>query len=574
VLKLLEIKELRVSYGRDVVLNGIDLELKSGETLAIVGESGTGKTTLGLSIMRLVEGTVRGSICFNGKDLLTLPDKEMQQIRWSQIAMAFQNANNVLNPVYTVLNQIAEPMVEHGLKSKEGARDRAGDLLRYFGFPRDRFSAYPHQLSGGEQQRVLLAMASANNPELLILDEPLSSLDASSRTEVGNLLKGIDRHCSKLVATHDLDTAAKLADRMAVLYGGKIVEVGPTPDMLSRPRHPYTRALIRAYPNMTTVKDLQGIKGRMTRPVSGCPFHPRCTQAIDICRTKLPKLVWNERRQIACHRGGIVTLMATKNLTKSFGSLRAVDSVNLHIEAGETLALVGQTGSGKTTLAKTIMGLHQPTEGDVYLEGIKVDGRGKDFYKRVQMVFQNPGESLSHRLSVLEAVMEPLDIQEIGTKEKRRERAIHVLGEVELPQTDDFLNKYPHQLSGGEMQRLAIARALVLDPVLLIADEPTAFLDASVQAKILKLLLNLQEQRGLSMLYITHDIAAARKVSDRIAVMLNGKIIEEGSSNEIITAPKQGYTKSLLRAASALDSTGSNGIEQPTLHPGLDEGVL
>jgi len=554
---LLEIKDLRVSYGQDVVLNGIDLELKSGETLAIVGESGTGKTTLGLSIMRLVEGTVRGTIRFNGKDLLTLSDNEMQQIRWSQIAMVFQNANNVLNPIYTVLNQIMEPMIEHGLKSKKEAQDRAAELLGYFGLPQNRFTAYPHQLSGGEQQKVLLAMAMANDPELLILDEPLSSLDAAARAEVGNLIRETDKHCAKLLATHDLDTVSKLADRMAVLYGGKIIEAGPSQDVLSRPRHPYTRALIRAYPNMTTVKDLQGIKGQMARPVSGCPFHPRCTQAIDICRTEVPKLVWNQGRHIACHRGGIITLLSTKNLTKCFGSLKAIESVSLHIEAGETLSLVGQTGSGKTTLAKTIMGLHQPTEGDVYLEGAKVDSRGRDFYKRVQMVFQNPGESLSHRLSVLEAVVEPLDIQEIGTGEERKEKARQVLGEVELPRTNDFLSKYPHQLSGGEMQRVAIARALVLDPALLIADEPTAFLDASIQAKILKLLLNLQEQRGLSMLYITHDIAAARKVSDRIAIMLNGKIIEEGSSNEIVAAPKQGYTRSLLRAASTLRSTKS-----------------
>ena len=410
-------------------------------------------------------------------------------------------------------------------------------------------------------------MALANDPQLLILDEPLSSLDAATRAGVGSLLKGIDGHCTKLVATHDLDTASKLADRVAVLYGGKIIELGSTQDVLSRPRHPYTRALIRAYPNMTTVKDLQGIKGRMTRPVSGCPFHPRCTQAIDICQNETPQLVWKGGRQIACHRGGIITLLSTKNLTKSFGSLKAVDSVNLHIEAGETLALAGQTGSGKTTLAKTIMGLHQPDDGGVYLEEVRVDNRGKDFYKRVQMVFQNPGESLSHRLSVLEAVMEPLDIQGIGAKEERRKKAIQVLGEVELPQTGDFLNKYPHQLSGGEMQRLAIARALVLDPALLIADEPTAFLDASVQAKILKLLLNLQEQRGLSMLYITHDIAAARKVSDRIAIMLDGKITEEGPSNEIIAAPKQDYTRSLLSAASALHSNESSSVERQTLNP-------
>ncbi len=546
---MLEIKDLKVSYGGDVILNGIDLKLEPGETLAIVGESGTGKTTLGLSIMRLVEGTVQGTIRSNGENLLSLTDKEMQPIRWSQIAMAFQNANNVLNPVYTVLNQIMEPMVEHGLKSREEARDRAAELLGYFGLPQARSSAYPHQLSGGEQQRVLLAMAMANNPELLILDEPLSSLDAASRAEVANLLKETDEHRTKLVSTHDLDTASKLAERMAVLYGGKIIESGPTRDMLSRPRHPYTRALIRAYPNMTTVKDLQGIKGRMTRPVSGCPFHPRCTQAIDICSKETPELLpTGHGREVACHRGGIITLLSTRNLSKSFGSLKAVDSVNLHIEGGETLALVGQSGSGKTTLAKMIMGLHQPTEGAVYLEDVRVSNRGKDFFRKVQMIFQNPGESLSHRLSVLEAVMEPLEVQGMGTSEERKNKAMRVLGEVELPQTEDFLHKYPHHLSGGEMQRVVIGRALVLDPALLIADEPTSFLDASVQAKILKLLLNLQEQRGLSMLYITHDIAAARKVSDRIAVMLDGRIIEEGPSNEIVAVPKRDYTKRLLNA--------------------------
>jgi peptide/nickel transport system ATP-binding protein len=552
VPKLLEIKDLRVNYGQDIVLSGLDLELPPGEILAIVGESGAGKTSLGLSIMRLVEGTVRGTIRFNGKNLLALPDQEMQKVRWNQIAMVFQNVNNVLNPVYTVLDQIAEPMIEHGLRSREEARDRAAELLSQFGFPQNRFFAYPHQLSGGEQQRVLIAMAMANDPELLILDEPLSSLDAVARAEIGDRLKQIDRYRTKLVITHDLDTASKLADKIAILYGGKIIEVGPTRDVLSRPRHPYTRALIRAYPNMTTVKDLQGIKGMMTRPVSGCPFHPRCTQAIDVCFKEIPVLLSSRERKVACHRGGIITFLSTRNLSKSFGSLKAVDSVNLHIEGGETLALVGQSGSGKTTLAKMIVGLHQPTTGVMYLENVKVDDREKDFFRKVQMIFQNPGESLSHRLSVLEAVIEPLEIQGIGTAEERESKAIQVLGEVELPRTADFLGKYPHHLSGGEMQRVAIARALVLDPALLIADEPTAFLDASVQAKILKLLLNLQEQRGLSMLYITHNIAAARKVSDRIMVMLDGKIVEEGPSNEIVTAPKHAYTESLLNSASSL----------------------
>jgi peptide/nickel transport system ATP-binding protein len=353
-----------------------------------------------------------------------------------------------------------------------------------------------------------------------------------------------------------------LSEKLAVLYGGRIIETGLTQEVLRHPRHPYTRALIRAYPNMTTVKDLQGIKGRMTRPVSGCPFHPRCTQAIGICSKEIPPLAQSRRRRVACHRGGIVTLLSVVDLSKSFDSLKAVDSVSLYIASGETLALVGQSGSGKTTLAKTIMGLHTTYDGTVRLESDKVIDRGKDFYKRVQMIFQNPGESLSHRMSVLELVMEPLEVQGIGAKRQRREKAIQTIGEVELPQTEAFLSTYPHHLSGGEMQRVAIARALVLDPDLLIADEPTAFLDASIGAKILKLLLDLQEHRGLSMLYITHDIAAARKVSDRIAVMLEGRIIEEGPSNEIVTEPKQAYTRKLLGSASALRIIGTTSVFQ------------
>lgn len=552
VKPLLEIRNLRVSYGNDTVLDGIDLDLSSGETLAIIGESGTGKTTLGMSIMRLTEGKVRGSIKFDGKDLLALSEEEMRRIRWNRVAMVFQNVNNVLNPVYSVLEQVAEPIVEHGLRNKEEARERARELLAMVGLSSSRLSACPHQLSGGEQQRVLLAMALANDPELLILDEPLSSLDVATRSELADLLKNDNGRRARLVVTHNLDTAGKLADRLAVLYGGRIVEIGGTQDILQYPRHPYTRALIRAYPNMTTVKDLQGIKGRMSRPVSGCSFHPRCTQVIDICRREPPELSWNQGRAVACHRGGIVTILSVENLSKNFGTLKAVNSVNMRIEAGETLALVGQSGSGKTTLAKTIIGLHQPSQGEIFFDGVKVIGRGKDFYRKVQMIFQNPGESLSHRLSVLELVMEPLEVQGIGNKEERRQKAIKVIGEVELPQAEDFINKYPHHLSGGEMQRVAIARALVLDPVLLIADEPTAFLDASVEAKILKLLLNLQESRGLSILYITHNIAAARKVSDRIAVMLDGRIVEEGPSNLVVTAPKHAYTRRLLQTASSL----------------------
>ncbi|RLC96106.1 MAG: ABC transporter ATP-binding protein [Chloroflexi bacterium] len=562
---MLRIKDLRVSYGREQVLNGIDLEVKAGECLAVIGESGAGKTTLGLSIMRLVEGTSHGHIFLNGLDLLSLPEQSMREIRWRQVSMVFQNANSALNPVHTVLDQVMEPIVEHRLASRAEAQRRALQLLANVGLSPDRSSAYPHQLSGGEQQRVLIAMALANNPGLIILDEPVSSLDAASRAEIVALLKQIARDHTFVVVTHDLSTAARLADNIATMYAGRIVELGPAAEVLSRPRHPYTRALLRAYPNMTTVKDLQGIKGKMSRPVAGCAFHPRCTQAIGVCAEKTPPLVSSQGRYLACHRGGIITLLAIRNLSKSFGSFKAVRSVSLDIDAGETLALVGQSGSGKTTLAKTIMGLLQPDEGGVYLEGKRVTSRAKDFYRKVQMVFQNPGESLSHRLSVLELVREPLDVQGIGTREERDQRAKRTLEEVELPASGGFLERYPHQLSGGEMQRVAIARALVLNPSLLIADEPTSFLDPGVQAKILKLLLNLQERRGLSMLFITHDLALARKVSDRMAVMLGGEIIEQGPSNRVVSSPVHPYTRSLVQTASALHSESEVGetVDQP-----------
>jgi peptide/nickel transport system ATP-binding protein len=553
VWKLLKIRNLSVNYGRYNVLDGLNLDISEGETLAIIGESGAGKTTLGLSIMRLIEGKVSGDIVLQGKELLKLSEQEMQSVRWNTVSMAFQNTNNVLNPVYNILDQVAEPIIEHGLANKNEARKNAAELLERFGISEKRFSSYPHQLSGGEQQRVLIAMSLSNNPAFVIMDEPLSSLDVTTRLEICNILQQVDCNRTRLVITHDLDTASRLAHKIAVLYGGRIIETGLTDDVLKHPKHPYTRALIRAYPNMTTTKDLQGIKGRMTRPVPGCPFHPRCSQSIDVCRDKEPQLLWDGSRAVACHRGGIVTLLSVANLSKSFGSLKAVDSVNLDIASGETVALVGQSGSGKSTLAWMIMGLHSPSGGSISIEGKEISNRDRDFYKRVQMIFQKPGESLSHRLTVLESVMEPLGIHGLAdNKEQMRERAIRTIGEVELPQDEDFLNTYPHHLSGGELQRVAIARALVLSPDLLIADEPTAFLDASVGAKVLKLLLNLQEHRGLSILYITHDIAAARKVSDRIAVMLNGRIIEEASSNELVTSPKQEYTKKLLFSASSL----------------------
>lgn len=553
---MLELRELEVSYGKRKVLHGINLNLKRGESLAIVGGSGGGKTTLGLSIMGLVEGTVRGEILLDGKNLVAVPEKALRKIRWNQIAMVFQNVENALNPVYTVLDQVSEPIVAHNLRDRYDAKRRAEELMKMVNLPEGRFLAYPHQLSGGEKQRVLIAMALANDPDLIIMDEPTTALDALTKVEIINLIRNMcnERELTILLLTHDLYAASMLSDRMAVLYAGRILESGFTPALLSNPRHPYTRGLIRCYPNMTTTKDLQGIKGMMDFLDTGCPFHPRCTQSIAICREKAPKLEENDGRFIACHRGGIIPLLEVREVSKTFDSVKAIDSIDLTLYEGETLALVGESGSGKTTTAKTVIGLFEATEGQMYLEGERIRGRDKNFYQSVQMIFQNPMEALSHRLSVQEAVREPLDIQKLGNREQRESMVRHILEEVELPSTQSFMNKYPHQLSQGEAQRVGIARALILNPKLLIADEPTSALDASTQAKVVKLLLNLQEKRGIGMLFITHNLALARKISDRLAVMLKGNIVEEGPSNEIISSPLHPYTKDLLKAAPTLSA--------------------
>ncbi|MCL6635179.1 MAG: ABC transporter ATP-binding protein [Peptococcaceae bacterium] len=550
---MLEIRNLTVSYHGLPVLREINLKAARGEVLAVTGESGAGKTTLGLSIMGLIEGDCAGEIMFKGRNILACPEEERRRMRGGELAMVFQNVADALHPLYNVHEQVAEAILVHGRPDGAPAGRKALDLLRSAGLDGRRAFAYPHQLSGGEKQRALIAMALANDPEILILDEPTASVDALTRAEIVNLLKEVTRNRITLVITHDLATAAALADKMAVLYGGRIVEYGCTGDLLAAPRHPYTRGLLRSYPSMTTVKDLQGIPGRMSHGVAGCPFHPRCTQKLDVCAGTVPTPSGAGGRLVACHRGGIVPMLQVRGLSKSFGEVRAVRDVDFSLYEGETLALVGESGSGKTTLARTIMGLCGADGGEIFLDGGEYRPGERGYYEKVQMIFQNPGESISHRMNVLQAVREPLDVNRWGTREERLARVRSVLEEVELPGDDGFLQKYPHHLSGGEVQRVAIARALVLNPKVLIADEPTSALDASVQARILRLLLNLQEKRGLALLLITHDIALARKVSDRMAVMLKGSIVEEGPAGEVTANPLHPYTRCLLQAAPSLN---------------------
>lgn len=553
---MLDIKDLKVSYGKTRVLQGVSLQLEPGDSLALIGESGAGKTTLGLSIMRLVDGTVSGLISLDGKDLLSLPPEEMRSVRGKDVAMVFQNVEDALNPLHEIRHQVMEAMIVHQCSPSSSVSSRASRLLEAVGLSEAKSEAYPHQLSGGERQRALIAMALVNDPGMLILDEPTASLDSLTKSDILELLRSACAGKVSLVITHDISTAARLCRRMAVMYSGRIVEMGATDDVLGNPRHPYTRGLIRSYPDMNTAKDLQGIPGHVSRDVGGCPFHQRCTQKIDLCTREVPQLQRLDGRWIACHRGGIVPLLEVVGISKAFGSFQALDDVCFTLYEGETLALVGESGSGKTTISRIIMSMLQPDRGRICLEGKEMSTRGKEFYRRVQMIYQNPKESLSHRMNVMQLVKEPLDVQKIGSEEERRQMVRQALEDVELPVHHEFLESYPHQLSGGMAQRVAIARALVLGPKLLIADEPTSALDASVQAKIMQLLMGRQEEMGLAMLFVTHDIALARKVSDKIAVLHRGRIVEEGLSSDVITAPAHEYTALLLEQASNLGKRG------------------
>ena len=554
---MLNVSNLYVAYNGQYIINGVDLSLRPGQSLAVIGESGTGKTTLGFALMGLIRecaprAHTDGAIKLHDQDLNELDNASLRDIRWSRISMVFQDADQALNPVYRAFDQVKEPLVAKEKRSQSDADAAVHDMLTYFDLPEARMYAYPHELSVGEKQKVLLAMAFICNPELVILDEPTTALDALSRTLITERLRELFKDRMSVVITHDLGPAAHLADDIAVLYAGSILEAGPSESVFSFPRHPYARGLIRSYPDMKRTKDLQGIKGRAEFPSHGCPFFPRCTQSIDACSRLKPALQRNDGRYIACHRGGIIPLLELQNLTTRLDNTAIVKDVSLSLYEGETIVLAGESGAGKTTLAKTVLGLIPSTTGQIRLDGIPAQSKDPAFCRRVQMIFQNPSEAISHRFTVFQAVKEPLDIQKTGTTQQRCDMVVKALQDAELPTDDTFLHRYPHELSGGEKQRVVIARALVLEPEVLIADEPTASLDASVQAKILKLLNTIQEKRGLSMLLITHNLALARKTADRIAIMHTGSIIEAGKAEALLSSPTEAYTRQLIAAADIL----------------------
>lgn len=566
---LLEIRDLRVRFGDVEALRGVSLSLERGESLAVVGESGAGKSTLAHCIVGLLEAPqVTGSVRLAGQEIVGAEPAVLRGLRWSTVAIALQGVP--FNPVASVGAQVAEPLREHGGASAAQAQQRARELAEEALLDPAVLDRFPHELSGGERRRAMLAMALALDPELVILDEPAAGLDPATRYE---LLERVDelaraRGFALLVISHDLPAAARLARRSMVLYAGEAMETGDTNRVIQRPAHPYSWALVNAYPVMSTTKDLRPIRGQSPDPraaAPGCPFHPRCVQAEAVCRDEHPVLAPSQGRLVACHFGGLKTLLAATDVHKSFhrggSEVRALEGVSLTVREGEAVGVIGPSGSGKTTLARIVAGHLAPDAGEVTLEGEPLPRSwrrgGRAARRRIQLVMQDPWDALSPRLPVYELVREPLDIAGNGEREARADAVATALQGVGLPSSGGFLEARAHELSGGQLQRIALARALICRPRLLVADEPTSMLDASEQARLLVVLRERQAEMGLGLVLISHDVAVVRKVTDRVVVLDGGRVVEEGPSETVCSNPQSSTARRLVATAPTLAARGA-----------------
>jgi len=562
VSALVEVDDLRVSFGEVEAVRGVTFELEAGESLAIVGESGSGKSTVARCLVGLVQPPdASGHVRIAGHELLGAEPATLRGVRWSTAAIALQGAP--FNPVATIGAQVAEPLRDRLSMSRSEARRRAAALAAEVALDPALLDRYPHQLSGGERRRATLAMVLALDPPLVILDEPTAGLDAATRREVVDRIRDLAdrRGLTLVVISHDLPDAAQLADRLMVLYAGEAMEVGETRRVIGAPTHPYSSALIGAFPVMSTTKDLRPIRGHPPDPrrvPSGCPFHPRCTQAEAVCWEDHPPLVESRGRLVACHFGGLKELLRAIDVGKTFGrgdqTVRALDHVSLVVHEGESVGVIGPSGSGKSTLAGILAGHLAPDHGRVLLGNVELPaswrgGAAKALRRRIQLVMQDPNDALSPRLTVEELVREPLDIHGALDAAARRGAAAEMLERVGLPCSGAFLGTRTHELSGGQLQRVALARALVVRPKLLVADEPTAMLDASEQARLLTVLRERQIEMGLGLVLVSHDMAVVRKVVDRIIVIDRGHIVEEGPSQQIAVAPSSPTARRLVEAA-------------------------
>ena len=559
---LLEVADLRVCFRGEVeALRGVSFTLDRGETLAVVGETGSGKSTLALCLAGLVQPPeAGGSVRLCGQELMGARAEALRSLRWRTVALALQGAP--FNPVVRVGAQVAEPLREHLGTSARKARERADELAAEVGLDPDLLERHPHQLSGGERRLATLAMVVALDPQLVVLDEPTAGLDPATRAAVIDRVRALagERGFALVVISHDLPDATHLASRCLVLYAGEAMEAGESRQVIEKPAHPYAWALVNAYPVMTTTKDLRPIRGRPpdARDVPpGCPFHPRCTQAETVCWEEHPDLRESRGRLVACHFGGLKTLLEAVQLHKVFRSgrqdVRALKGVSLRLQEGEAVGLIGPSGSGKSTLARILTGHLAADAGRVLLEGEPLSTswrRGaRRVRRRIQLVMQDPWDALSPRLTVQELVREPLDLQRDADGPRPEAAVAEALDSVGLPSSGGFLGARVHELSGGQLQRVALARALVVGPKLLVADEPTSMLDASEQARLLVVLRERQAEMGLGLVIVSHDMALVRKVTDRIVVLSGGEVVEEGPSHLVSTAPQSHTGRRLIEVA-------------------------
>ncbi len=537
------------------VVRDVSFEIAPRETVALVGESGSGKSVSALSIMRLLppdSSRIEGRIALGGTDLLQLPEAEMRKIRGNEVAMIFQEPMTSLNPVLTIGFQIAEALVLHRGLSRGAAEAETVRLLEKVRIPvaKARFHEYPHRFSGGMRQRVMIAMALACKPKLLIADEPTTALDVTIQAQILELIKLLQEEegMSVLFITHDMGVVAEIADRTVVMYDGKAVETGPTEDIFARPTHPYTRSLLSAVPRL-------GSMGGHMRPMR-FPVVDRATGLADV-PTETSDTVAPAGERPVLEVSGLTTRFDIRS--GMLGSVKhrvhAVENVSFSLQAGEALALVGESGCGKSTTGRSVLRLIEPLSGSVLLDGedlLKLDERTlRERRKRMQMIFQDPFASLNPRLNVGAAIAEPLLINNLATRSQARERVAELLRRVGL--TPDMASRFPHEFSGGQRQRICIARALALEPRLIVADESVSALDVSVKAQVINLMLELQERMRLSYLFISHDMAVVERVSHRVAVMYLGEIVEIGPRAAVFGNPQHPYTKRLLAAVPVPD---------------------
>ncbi|RDZ42561.1 ABC transporter ATP-binding protein [Haloferax sp. Atlit-16N] len=602
--------EFRTDSGPIVASNEVSFSLDRGETMGLVGESGAGKSVTARSLMRLIDSPgeiTGGQVVFNGEDLLQKTEAEMRDIRGNRIAMIPQDPMSSLNPVMTVGEQITETIRRHQDVSKSEARQLAIESMDDVGIPdaEERIDDYPHEFSGGMRQRVLVAIGFSCEPDLIIADEPTTALDVTTQAKILDLLNEMQERegTAVLMITHNLGVVAQTCDHVGVMYAGNLVETAELGDLFDRPRHPYTRALIDSIPEVDTDYDelptLDGAMPDLGNLPSGCNFAPRCPHATEACRTGGdPSLdsVGDDSSRAACLHAADLDLSEStvpesgagrrdvdrsgeplfevRNLKKYFNAgegvfgnvhlsweggglptverrhVKAVDDVSFDVYPGETVGLVGESGCGKSTVARTALRLLDPTDGEVYFEGQPLHELGtseiRSLRREMQMIFQDPQSSLNPRKTVGQIVGRAMEKHGIATGEEKRERVGDLLERVGLSRA--AASKYPHEFSGGQQQRVAIAHALAVEPKLIVCDEPVSALDVSVQAQILNLLNEIQEDENISFLFISHNIGVIRHICDRVAVMYLGKIAEFGSIEQVFSPPFHPYTESLLSA--------------------------